>query len=232
MLNNKSSRLTPSSVVSTIQGLTLIELLVTLVIMSFLAGSLLSAYLAAAQRTKAAMNNTRLDQSLQSAMRLMTNDIRRAGFWGKATSGVASHANNNPFMASGTDLTINGSGNCLLFTYDQNGDGTVASINASADDEHYGYRLMNKTLQARPWGADFSCGAAATNWENITDPNVVTITALSFTENDKTVAVSTGSSTMKIRFITVSLTGQLASDSTVSKTLTGQVRIRNDKYAP
>lgn len=210
-------------------GFSLVELLVTLVIISLLVVSLVSVYLAAAQRTKGALNTARLDQSLQSIMIMMSNDIRRAGFWGNATSGIHTATNSNPFMT--TDISIVG-GNCILLAYDQNGDGSLPAIGAGSDDERYGYRLSTNVIQARPSGASYSCAAAATAWENISDPNVLQITALSFVETDKTVLVGSGTPTMQIRSITITLTGRLTSDSSVTKTLTEQVRIRNDKYAP
>lgn len=211
------------------QGFSLVELLVTLVILSLLVVSLLATYVTSAQRSQGALNVARLDQSLQRAMSLMSNDIRRAGFWGNATSGIHSAANNNPFMT--TDISINGAGDCILFAYDQDGDGTLPSIGAGSDDERYGYRVLNNIIQARPTGASYDCSAAASAWENITDVNVLQVTALTFVESDKIVLVGSGTPTMKIRSITISMTGRLTSDNSVTKTLTEQVRVRNDKYA-
>lgn len=212
------------------QGFSLVELLVTLVILSLLVVSLLEIYVTSAQRSQDALNRARLDQSLQGAMSLMSNDIRRAGFWGGATSGIHTATNSNPFMAA--DISINGAGNCIVLTYDQNGDGSLPSVGSGSDDERYGYRLLNSIIQARPTGGSYDCSAAAEAWENITDANVIQITALTFVESDQIVLIGSGTPTMKIRTISISMTGRLTSDNSVTKTLTEQVRVRNDKYAP
>src|SRR6185503_16427844 len=97
------------------------------------------------------------------AMQLMSNDIRRAGYWGNAISDINTGANNNPFMAAGTDIAITG-GNCILFSYDYNNNGTLPTISSASDDERYGFRLSGSTLQTRPPGASFDCSAAASAW--------------------------------------------------------------------
>jgi prepilin peptidase dependent protein B len=178
------------------------------------------------------INANTLEQQLQMSMNLITDEIRRAGFWANAYTDLNSSANNsNPFMASGTDLSIT-SGNCILFTYDHAKGGTLPAISSSGDDDRYGFRVINQVLQTRPAGATFSCSAAASNWENITNSNIVQITALTFTLNQQTVPIGTPSKYILIRNVSISMTGQLTAFPTITKTLTQIVRIRNDKYAP
>ena len=140
--------------------------------------------------------------------------------------------NTNAFMAAGTDITVNSSHNCLLFAYDKNGDGLLPAINANIDDERYGFRLINNTLQVRPPGTAFSCTAPNASWENVTDTNVVSITNLTFTLNASTITTGPGARGLTMRSVDISITGQLNSDATVAKTLTQHVRLRNDKFNP
>jgi prepilin peptidase dependent protein B len=176
------------------------------------------------------LNANQLNEQLQSAMYLMTTEIRRAGYSGTAANDLGLNQNNNPFMTATTDISVDAGNDCILFTYDRSNSGTIPAISAAIDDERYGFRIYNNAIQTRPPGALFSCTAAASNWENMTDTNVIKITALSFTLT--TSVLTANGHNLNIRTVNISLTGQLVSDSTVTKTITAHVRVRNDKYVP
>ena len=215
-----------------ISGLTFIEVIVALAINVILLSALLAVFSANLNQYNRMQNSNTLNQQLQVALDLMANDIRRAGYWGNASSDIGTGANNNPFMVTGsTDITVSG-GNCILFTYDRSGNGSLATISSASDDERYGFRLSNQTLQARPPGATFACNAAANAWENLTDSTVVQITNLSFTLSSVSVPAGATTDMMLVRSVAISITGRLVSDTSVTKTLTEQVRIRNDKFVP
>lgn len=213
------------------RGFTFTELMVALVINFIIFAALITVFNNNLTHYNKTISSNRLFEQLQGAMLLMTSDIRRAGFWANAANDVGLDQNNNPFMTNAMDISINGSNNCILFGYDRNSDGALATISSSSDDERYGFRLMNGVLQARPPGASFACDAAATNWENVTDPSI-TVTALTFTLNQTTLTTGPGVKGTIIRSVDITLTGRLAADTTVTKTLTQHVRIRNDKFIP
>jgi len=213
-------------------GFTLIELMLALVINMVVLFALITVFSSNSSYYASATNANTLDQQLEMAMELMVNDIRRAGYWGLASSNLTLSTNNNPFMVTGTtDVNITNN-NCILFTYDYNSSGSLPAISSSSDDDRYGYRLNGTTLQTRPSGASFSCDAAANAWENVTNTSLVNITNLNFALTTTTVPVGAASNTMSIRSITISMTGQLVGNANVTKTLTEHVRIRNDKYVP
>ncbi len=203
-----------------LKGLTLIELLVALAINIFLLSALVLVFSNYLHNYNVQFRTNTLNQQMEVAMQVMLNDIRRAGY-----NSAAITSSSNPFTVTGsTDLTV--TGNCITFTYDHNLTGTLPSISSTSDDSRYGFRLSGSAIQSRPAGAAFSCAAAASAWENLTDPNIITITALSFTVT----SISPPSATsVKIRTVTISMTGQLVSDSTITKTLTQTIRVRNDK---
>ena len=214
-------------------GFTLVELMLTLLISTLMLAALIAFFINAVRHNRANLEQTRLDQQMQSTLDMMTNDIRRAGYWANATTDLDTGANTNPFMASGTDLTING--NCILLTYDRNGDGVLAPINTAGDDERYAYRLLNGVIQTRPWDAAFDCSAPSSAWEDITDLAVVTVTGLSFTANNQTIDLDgsgPGTENVTVRNVGISLTGQLTKNSAAQKTLTRSVRVRNDRFMP
>jgi type IV pilus assembly protein PilW len=214
------------------RGFTIIELMIALAINMVIFIALGTIFIANLNHYKRSLNSMRLNQQLQAAMAFMVNDIRRAGYWANANTDIGIDANDNPFQASGTDVSVNGSNNCILFTYDHDSDGSLHANSSSTDDERYGFRLQNSAIQVRPWGATFSCTASANAWENLTDPNIINITALSFTLNTSTVTTGPSARGLTMRSVDISITGQLVSDSSVSKTITQHVRIRNDKFIP
>lgn len=209
-------------------GYTMVELLTALVINLFLMGGLITIFVSNVNHYHNSINVNRLNQQLETIMMMMSNEIRRAGYWANAQNDIGSTTNNNPFMASGTDITVSGS--CILFTYDKNNSGTLPSISSSSDDERYGYRLNGNVLQARPWGAPYDCSASASTWDNMTDSNVIQITSLSFTLNSSTITTGPGNKGLVQRSVDISITGRLTSNTSITKTLTKHVRLMNDKF--
>lgn len=213
-------------------GFTLVELVIALGLNLVVVVALLGIFIANLNHYRSVLNANMLYQQLQTAMDIMTSDIRRAGYWANASNDAHLDQNNNPFMASGLDVSVPAGNTCILFSYDHNNNGTLPSIGSGSDDERYGYRLSGTAIQTRPWGASFSCAAAASAWENMTDTNIVNVTALTFTLTTQTINTGPGTAGITLRSVDISLTGRLVSDSTVTKTLTQHVRIRNDKFIP
>lgn len=215
-------------------GMTLVEILIALAVNGILLAALVSVFSANINNYTKTLNTSRLIQNLQTALLIMSNDIRRAGYYANAYNDIGTGLNNNPFVSTsnGTDVSINSSNNCILFSYDHDSNGAIPAISASIDDERYGFRLLNQAIQARPPGAAFSCTAGSTAWENITDTNIIQITNLTFTLNQSTITTGPGTKGIIIRSVDITITGQLTNDSSITKTLTQHVRIINDKYIP
>jgi prepilin peptidase dependent protein B len=213
-----------------IQGFTFIELMIALVVNTIILASLLGVLASNLNRYNQNIAEDTLNQQLQSAMNFMANDIRRAGYWSNAMNDISTSANNNPFQATATDVSVTGS--CILFTYDHASTGTLPAIAAGSDDDRYGFLLSNNVILTRPPGATYSCTPAAGNWENVTNSKVVKITALTFTLTTTTVPAGSPVPYMALRGVTITITGQLVTNAAVTKTITQHVRIRNDKYVP
>lgn len=212
-------------------GFTFTEMMVALAINAFLLSALIAIFAVNVNHYRRSLNQNRLNQQLQSAMDIMVNDIRRAGYSGTASNDVGLDQNTNPFVAAGVDISITGT-DCILFAYDHDNNGALPAISNTIDDERYGFRLDNQTLQSRPPGATFACNAASSNWENMTDPGFIQVTALTFTLTTTTITVGPNTQGIAQRSVDISMTGRLSSDTTITKTLTQHVRIRNDKFIP
>jgi prepilin peptidase dependent protein B len=215
------------------RGFTLSELLVALVVNALIFIFLIALFISNLNHYNLVLSTNRLNEQLEAIMMMMSADIRRAGYWGNANSNIGTNTNTNPFMVTGTtDITIGGTGNsCILLTYDRSGNGLLAPISTTSDDERYGYRLNGTNIQTRPWGASFSCGAGATAWENMND-STITITALTFTETTQTVTTGPGAQGIITRSVDITLTGKLTNNPAITKTLTQHIRVSNDKFLP
>ncbi len=212
----------------TSKAFTLMELLIALSIGMVIIAGTLAVFFAMIKQSRGLLEISRLDRDLNNAMIIMVTDIQRAGYWS-----LASTNNTNPFMTTGTtDITVTGA-NCILFAYDITGSGVLPVIGTGTDDDRYGYRLSGGAIQFRPVNAtNYVCSAAAATWTNLTDPKVETITALSFVLTNVAITIGAGPHTTNLRQVAITLTGQLVSDSTITKTITRTVRVYNDKYLP
>ena len=213
-------------------GFTLVEILVALVLNVIVMGALIAIFSNNVKYFRLSLDQARLDQGMQMAMDIMSDEIKRAGYYANASNDIGTGVNNNPFVASGTDISVNSTNDCILFSYDKDNNGILPAISSSYDDERYGFRLSGQVLQTRPSGALFSCAASSSSWEDMTDSNIIQITALTFTLNSKSVTTGPGAKGIIFRSVDVTMSGQLTSDSTVTKTLTEHIKIRNDKYIP
>lgn len=252
-------------------GFTLIELMVSLLVGLIVIAATIAVYIATVKGSSDTVKSARLNHDLESAMSLMTNDLRRAGYWGGAIAG--SDAKDNPFtvITGGTapdfaptdvavmDYTVGGvthTNGCILYSYDADGDGHYdgnadgdladADDDAPGDDdrdEFYGFRFGAGAIQMRKTGtttADCTDG----EWEaiNVTaGGEAVEITALTFSvAANKCLNVSdavlcsvtapgTGDKVVVSREVNVTLNARLLNDTAVTKTLTSNIKIRNNR---
>ena len=185
---------------------------------------------------------TRVNQDLRTAADLIARDLRRAGYWRNAGSGV--------FTASGTAVTANPytaitlNSNVIEYQYARDADNSVQ------DAERAGFRLTSGVLEFRNGAGD---------WQAVTDPRVVTITTLTINElatprvvelfsycscltkltcnaaqfqnsNLSPNYVSTRPR-MTVRQFDVVVSGQSATDASVQREVRETVRVRNDMFS-
>lgn len=235
-------------------GFTLIEIMIALVLGLIVLSATIGIYVSTVKGSTDTINSARLNHDLESVMALMTNDIRRAGYWGGAIAGADSRTNS--FTANTTNIQLRnlaapttavttGTGNCILYTYDADGDGVVDT------DEYYGFRRNGNTINMRLTGTT-TAPVDCTNgrWEENIAGDQITITALTFSlDGSKCLNVTTatsfnatcavaaatagnlnaGNNIAETRQVTITLAGQLAGDSTVTKTLSNFIKVRNDR---
>jgi len=173
-----------------LKGFTLIELMIAMMLGLIVIGAAISIYISTVASSSSTIKSARLNYDLESSMSLMLNDIRRAGYWGGAADGVAinnpfTNANPNllaPLSSSITNITINDTGDCILYSYDADESG-INTPNDTTDDiganEFYGFKLEDNSIKIRTSGtATNDCDNGT--WENFIDESLLTIESVEF----------------------------------------------------
>lgn len=174
-------------------GVSLIELMIGILVGMVVVAAVIAIYVSTLRGGNNTLRTARLNQELRATMDIMVREIRRAGFNGWNTAGTIVLSTNNNFAKREpgglqTDLRVQNNGSCILLTYDLSNWGTVDP------SEYTGFRLTNGAVQMRRSGATTdSANCTDGTWEPLTDPNVVTITALNFsTEGSQCMDFTTG----------------------------------------
>lgn len=209
-----------------IDGFSLVELLVGLAVGLIAISGALSIVITTLASSNTTLGATRLNEDLSAAMQVLVNDVRRAGYWGTTNDSIFDY--DTPSMTRA-------SANCLLYAYDEDADSTLDST------EYFGFRLSNGTVEMRTRGDSLTdCADSDNRWESLTDPDIITVTAFTFTDSSqcvdsKSVDAACGDPSaspnpfVKVRQLDITLTGVLAGDGAVTKTLQESVRLRNDE---
>lgn len=224
------------------RGFGLIELMVAIVIGLIVLTALTSLVVAVLRTNNENMEMTRLTQELRAAGQLITRDLRRASFTQKAVQNVGKLNSNssapivNPFdemdfHKDGTEIDFvadptAGPADCVFFRYDDPEQGTLGTLD-EADNRGFRFNSDANTIEMLD-GGNGSCTSG--DWETLTDPATVEITHLGFsTKNqDAFKHLAVGNLEMTVREIVITLSGRLASDPSVERTVAETIRIRND----
>lgn len=225
-------------------GFSLPELMIALLMGLFVMLGVLSSYMATSKGNIESIRMTRLTQESRSAMRLMAEDIRRAGYWSQAHAQLAA-GTDNPFLSGQLDVSVSNKtgeadGSCILYSYDVDADGIIHDGSGAESNDMIGFRLSDQRVQMRVSGADFNCNDGL--WVDVTDGGVTAVTGLSFLLIEKCINATdypntdcavtlpdSGDRLVRARDVKISYKANLLSDSMISRSLEDTVHIRNDK---
>ena len=209
------------------RGLSLVELLVGAVvglIVVAAAGSVVAAQQGAARRVQL---EARLTQDLRGAAELVSRDLRRAGHWAAAASAV--RRGDEPILVNPHAQITAASGPAAVVARSfSTGAGDAASVD---DGERFGFRLRNGAIEVQ---------LGARNWQALSDPGTVVVTAFSIEPRVDEADLATfcaqpcsaGSTTcpprQQVRSYAIGVAGRSAVDAIVTRELRSVVRGRND----
>ena len=215
-----------------LRGFTLVEMMVSMAVASISMAGIISVFANTVQNNTESIKYTRLNQELRAIMDVMSNDIRRAGYWADANGITA-----NPFATSTAALAVTGN-SCITYSYDVDDSGGPIT---SSDNQ--GVKLIGNSvgIMANANG----CGdSAAGDWDIISDPNSIEITNLNFQiisdadaafascinltsqARDCNTAIS-GDQIRSINVVTITLAGRLINDISVNDSLAKTITVRN-----
>jgi prepilin peptidase dependent protein B len=220
-------------------GLSIIELMVGVAIGLFIVGGAIKLFVDIFGNNRRLLIETRVNQDLRAAADLIARDLRRAGYWRNAASGVAAAASRptNPYTAaSATTLSASG----VTYAYDKDGTDTVNNAT-----EQFGFRVNGNVIEMR-------VGIA---WQPVTDPTMVQITSSSLVSNPASgvqwvsvadscpcvgagtcVAPSSAASVaagnwpeIGVRWVDIVIEGRSTTDPRVTRRIVESVRMRNEQ---
>jgi prepilin peptidase dependent protein B len=218
------------------RGLSIVELLIGVAVGLFIIGGAIKLVVDTMVNNRRIVLEMRVSQDLRTIADLVVRDLRRAGYWENATSGIwASPAvlpASSPYTAISPTGTFSNASS-ITFSYDRDGGGDTQS----------GACLLSNVAYLRQSGTG-ACGTSG--WQPLNDPAVTRITqfAISGTEQpvylldqcdnprcpDGTTVASppTCGPILYMRNYTMTLQAQSA-DGSVTRQLTATVRPRNER---
>ena len=161
---------------SNIKGFSLLELMISLAIGMTLVAGVLTIYTGTIQNSSSFVSLTKLDQELQSILKLITSEAKRAGYDGDASVGTDTNF--------GID-DANSTSTCLLYSYDSSDTGSIGTKVAA---ETYGIRKTGTAIQY----ASSTSSCTSGTWNAINDTNNISISNLVFTLTKSCVILNTG----------------------------------------
>ena len=215
-------------------GTSLMEVLVAMSISLVVSASMLALMSNSLANTTRIIQMTKLTDNLRIALLLMSRDLRRTSY-----SADAVYCFGNPDCGTDGsvslpgDVTINDGNDCIIFLLDRDHDGDATENDAGG----FRRKSSNGVGWLQSWVGDSSpdCASEHANWVNITDPNIMEITAfsvdddLSYTEViwDNGFGVQ---KFQKVRKLRMSIEGRLLVDATIQRSIGDVIKLRNNIY--
>ena len=211
------------------RGLSMVELLVGTAVGLVVAAAAAGVVGTHQRELRRSLTEARLMQDLRTTSELVARDLRRAGHWSAAASGVHiegdagapianPHASIAPAIAASSAVALSFS----------NGAGDGLAVD---DSERFGFRL-------RAGAVELQLGAG--NWQAINDPATLVVTTFRVEPRVDEISLASfcaapcaaGSAvcppTQLVRSFAVTLAGRSATDTALKRTLHTSVRARND----
>lgn len=218
--------------VRTQRGLTLIELLISILIAGIVLSGVTAVFITTLQSTRSLISATRLEQDLNAALMVMSEDIRRAGYWGPDAE-TATDLTLNPFQTVGTsrlqlsEFLGEAIDSCVTYAYniDRN-----SGVSVAEPSEYFGFRLRDAVLEMylQISSASADCTAtSSTEWREMIDSELIEIVRLDFELPTPTVVASSAGASLSRWIVNVELEARLANDPSVRKQANTSVLIGN-----
>lgn len=232
-------------------GVSIVELMVGMVIGLFIVGGASTMFVNNLNSNRHLLIETRVNQDLRAAADVISRDIRRANYWGNATTGLfgldATAVASNPHTGASAPLTVDNTNHIVTYSYARDTNDQVNS------NEYAGFKLESVS------GIGVLKIMTSENvWQDLTDQNSINVTVFNATEATPPISNNlskycpclktlgcdinpvngnlrypkggadwTNPPTLTIPRVTFSITGHAVSDPAIERTFTQTVRVRN-----
>lgn len=230
----------PTSLSQYQRGLSIVELLIGVAVGLFVLAGALKLFGDYINNNRQLVLETRVNQDMRAAADLIARDLRRAGYWGNSTAAVVG----TPAVSQYAAVSPTGTAASTQTTYSYSQGTEDNALNTTT--ENFGFRLNSGALQYLQGG----------NWQTMTDPNTLTVTAFTVTPQQRCVPLQqycTGASSstcaactlnattgcpstacatcpfLNVRSYAIALQGTSTTDASVVRNLQETVRVRNDQ---
>jgi prepilin peptidase dependent protein B len=225
------------------RGLSLVEMLVGVAVGLFLIAGATTLFVANLGSSRKMLVEARLNQDLRAAADLISRDLRRAGYWSNAIMGTLSASAAAGPSASNPFVAASAVGSQVNYLFDRDSDDVVNNNDAFA------FRLQTVNGVGVIQMSLSAASAVAANWQTLTDPLAVNVTAFTITPTVTTVSVGNACAkpcpaasgatyvcpanppTITIRQFDITVTGSPPTDPALVRTLQTRTRLRNDQLA-
>ena len=197
-------------------GFTFVEILTCLLLGSLLLSMIIGFYITNVSGSTKTLQMSRLRTDLQALVGVIENDIRRAGYGGEQFMVGLDQSKMIDSINSSTQK-------CIVYSYNYNDATTLTTSHVMG----FRYSINSKSIQfGRKVNRQASNCLTEGYWVNLTDPDFLKITALSFIETSNT----NPASQITLRSIKINITGELVENSEYSYQIATQVQVRNREH--
>lgn len=220
------------------RGLSLVELMIGITISLFILAGATVVMTSQLSDTRRLLLEAQVQQDIRAAADMVTRDMRRAGYWAQAwrtvwpdtlAAGLA-----NPYNRLLPAVAPTGTASIEFDRALDESDGVVVGVdnNIVDDRDRSGFRYNGtaKTIEVM---------VSIDNWQTLTDPNVLEVTAFSITLNARRHALScseqcpvvgpTGCPMFQtMRDATLEISARAVHDHSVQRSTRSRLRLRND----
>jgi prepilin peptidase dependent protein B len=231
------------------RGLSIVELLVGVAVGLFLVAGAVTMFVTNLGNSRQLLVEARINQDLRATTDLITRDLRRAGYWGNSLAGTVatvtggvSTTTPNPYR------TITPGAGIVEYLFSRD----VTENNTPDNNENFGFQ---RAVLNGVGVVQMKVGAG--NWQTVTDPQAMDVTAFTVTPTEtdvdvrsacavtccsdadvtagtcttRNIAAGASCPTIRVRHYAVALTANAVGNARVVRTMETRVRPRTDEYA-
>ncbi len=211
------------------RGLSLIEMMIGLAIGLLVIAVAAAMLVGRIREHRALLVEARLMQDLRTSMDIVTRDLRRAGFWGDATAAMRATSTTsagaaNPYTALSP---VSDASDTVSFQLSRD----ASENNVVDDNEQFGFRLRKGVIEMLIGDG---------GWQALTDAGTMFVVSFEVVPSLQQTSLSDAcikpcdvssavcGPVQQVRNLAVAITARASADSKVVRSLTSQVRLRND----